>query len=57
MKKPAKKTDPVSVRLDPDVKAELEALATADDRSLSAYIARVLTQHVAAVRAKASKGR
>jgi hypothetical protein len=42
----SKKLDPISIRLDPDVKAALEELAKADDRSLSAYINRTLRQHV-----------
>ena len=42
----SKKLDPISIRLDPDVKAALEGLAQADDRSLSAYINRTLRQHV-----------
>jgi predicted transcriptional regulator len=44
--KDTKKTDPISVRLDPDVKAALEQLAAADERSMSAYIGRVLKNHV-----------
>jgi|EndMetStandDraft_5_1072996.scaffolds.fasta_scaffold269673_2 predicted transcriptional regulator len=42
----SKKLDPISIRLDPDVKAALEELAKADDRSLSAYINRTLRQHI-----------
>ena len=41
-----KKLDPISIRLDPDVKAALEQLAAADDRSLSGFINRVLRQFV-----------
>ena len=41
-----KKLDPISIRLEADVKANLEALAVADERSLSAYINRVLRAHV-----------
>ena len=51
--KRSKKLEPMSIRLGPDVKAELQDLADADDRSLSAYINRVLRQHVEAVRKKA----
>jgi predicted transcriptional regulator len=47
-----KKLDPISIRLDPDVKAALEELAKEDERSLSAYINRVLRQHIDAVRKK-----
>jgi predicted transcriptional regulator len=46
----SKKLEPMSIRLEPDVKAELQGLADADDRSLSAYINRVLRQHVEATR-------
>lgn len=42
----SKKLDPISIRLDPEVKAALERLAKADDRSLSGYINRVLKSHV-----------
>jgi len=48
--KRSKKLEPMSIRLEPDVKAELQELADADDRSLSAYINRVLRQHVDAIR-------
>ena len=41
-----KKTHPVAVRMEPEVKEALEGLAAAEDRSLSSYIARVLKQHV-----------
>jgi hypothetical protein len=44
--KHAKKLDPISIRLDPDVRAGIEALAKAEDRSRSAYINRVLRQHL-----------
>jgi predicted transcriptional regulator len=50
-----KKLEPLSIRLDPDVRAGLEALATADDRSLSAYVHRVLRLHVERERAKAER--
>lgn len=41
-----KKLDPISIRLDPEVKRALETLAVAEDRTLSAYINRVLRFHV-----------
>jgi predicted transcriptional regulator len=41
-----KKTHPVAIRMDPDVKAALEERARADERSLSWYVNRVLRQHV-----------
>ncbi|HXF55295.1 MAG TPA: ribbon-helix-helix protein, CopG family [Hyphomicrobiaceae bacterium] len=47
-----KKLDPISIRLDPDVKAALEELAKEDERSLSSYINRALRQHIEAVRRK-----
>lgn len=50
-----KKLNPISIRLEPDVKVRLERLAKADDRTLSAYINRVLRQHVEAERAKTPK--
>ena len=43
----------MSIRLDPDVRAAIEELAEADDRSVSSYINRALRQHVEAVRGKA----
>jgi predicted HicB family RNase H-like nuclease len=41
-----KKLEPISIRLDPEVKRALEAQAVTEDRSLSAYINRVLRFHV-----------
>ena len=41
-----KLSGPMSIRLDPDVRAALEELAKSDDRSVSSYINRVLRQHV-----------
>jgi hypothetical protein len=41
-----KKLEPMSIRLDPDVKAALEGFAEDEDRSLSAYVNRVLRDHV-----------
>jgi predicted transcriptional regulator len=55
-----KKMDPISIRLDPEVKAALQRLAKADGRSLSGYIHHLLQQYVAAATArkpgKAAKG-
>lgn len=42
-----KKTDPVSVRMPPELKDRLQALAEADRRSLSTYIVMALEAHVA----------
>ena len=52
MKKGSKLTGPMSIRLEPDVKAAVQELAAADDRSLSSYINRVLRQHIDAMRKK-----
>ena len=52
MKKGSKLTGPMSIRLEADVKAAVQELAAADDRSLSAYINRVLRQHIEAMRKK-----
>jgi hypothetical protein len=38
--------EPMSIRLDPDVKAALEGYAEDEDRSLSSYVNRVLRDHV-----------
>jgi predicted transcriptional regulator len=51
----AKKLSPIAIRLDPDVRAGLDALAKADDRSLSAYVHRVLRQHVERERVRAER--
>ena len=48
----SKKLDPISIRLDPEVKAALERLAKADDRSLSGYINHLLKTHVDSVERK-----
>lgn len=54
MKRP-KKLTPIAIRLDADIRAGLDALAAADDRSLSDYIRRVLKVHVERERAKAER--
>jgi predicted transcriptional regulator len=46
----SKKLEPMSLRLDPEVKAPLQEFAAADERTLSAYVNRVLRQHVDAMR-------
>jgi len=43
-----KKLNPISLRLDPDLREALERLARADERSLSQYISLVLRTHVQA---------
>jgi hypothetical protein len=42
----AKKLEPISIRLDPDVRQGIAAGAKAADRSLSAHINRILRQHL-----------
>jgi predicted transcriptional regulator len=42
--------EPRSIRLEPDVKAALEAVAEAEDRSLSYIINRILREWVASSR-------
>jgi hypothetical protein len=44
--------EPMSIRLDPDVKAALEGFAEDEDRSLSSYVNRVLRDHVEQVEAR-----
>lgn len=41
-----KKTHPIAIRMDPEVKAKLEAFAKKDHRSLSSYVGLLLMQHV-----------
>jgi predicted transcriptional regulator len=58
MERRNKKMPPTTIRLDEDVKDGIEALAKADERSLSAYINRVLRLHLDAIRSKpAGKGK
>lgn len=48
----------IVVRLESDLKADLERLAQSDERSLNGYVVRVLRQHVAgADQAKKGKGK
>jgi predicted transcriptional regulator len=44
--------EPMSIRLDPDVKAALQGFAEEEERSLSFYVNRVLRQHVQQVEAR-----
>ena len=46
-----KKLEPMSIRLDPDVKAALQGFAEEEERSLSFYVNRVLRKHVEHVEA------
>jgi len=52
----SKKLEPISIGLDPDVKAALQELAAADDRTLSALINRTLRQYVQAYKKPKGKG-
>lgn len=40
------KTSPLSMRLDPDVKAALKRLAEKDNRTLTNYVETLIRQHV-----------
>lgn len=45
MSAPSKKTDSITLRIDPETKAHLEALAEDDQRPLSAFILKTLREH------------
>jgi predicted transcriptional regulator len=47
-----KKLEPMSIRLDPDVKAALQGFAEGEERSLSFYVNRVLRDHVEQIEAR-----
>jgi predicted transcriptional regulator len=47
-----KKLEPMSIRLDPDVKTALQGFAEEEERSLSFYVNRVLRDHVEQVEAR-----
>jgi hypothetical protein len=47
-----KKLEPMSIRLDPDVKAALQGFAEEEERSLSFYVNRVLREHVEQLEAR-----
>lgn len=40
------KSPPITIRLDADIKASVDALAAKDGRSLSSYINRALREHL-----------
>lgn len=42
MSVPTKKTESITLRIDPETKAQLEALAEADQRPLSAFILKTM---------------
>jgi len=48
--------EPISIGLDPDVKAALQEFAAADDRTLSALINRTLRHYVQAYKKPKGKG-
>jgi predicted transcriptional regulator len=48
-----KKDTSVNVRLTSELRAELQHLADADDRKLSAYIERILQTHVSSIKERA----
>jgi predicted transcriptional regulator len=47
-----KKLEPMSIRLDPDVKAALQGFAEEEERSLSFYVNRVLRDYVEQIEAR-----
>ena len=53
-KKPTRKTAPVSQRMDAQLKADLEALAKSDNRSLTNYIQTILQRHIQDAKKKRS---
>jgi predicted transcriptional regulator len=53
--KPPKKLGPLSIRLDPDVRAGYQAIAESEDRSLAYVINRTLKRNLELERAKAKK--
>ena len=44
--------EPMSIRLDPDVKSALQGFAEEEERSLSFYVNRVLREHVRQIETK-----
>ncbi|MBO0763490.1 MAG: hypothetical protein J2P50_02700 [Hyphomicrobiaceae bacterium] len=52
MARKKKLLEPMSIRLDPEVKAALQRFAEEEERSLSFYVNRVLRQHVQQMEAK-----
>lgn len=46
------KTHPISIRFEPALRAELEKLAEKDSRKLSAYVQKVMAEHVASQKKK-----
>jgi predicted transcriptional regulator len=52
-----RRTDPISFRIKAEIKAELERLAKADKRSLSAYIEMALEEHIERLKRQAGKKR
>jgi predicted transcriptional regulator len=52
MKRGTKLMEPISIRLEAEVKEALQELAEADERSLSSFINRILRNYVESVRGK-----
>jgi predicted HicB family RNase H-like nuclease len=50
-----RKTEALSQRIDPQLKADLEELAKRDSRSLANYVQHVLRQHVESTKKKRDK--
>jgi hypothetical protein len=44
--------EPMSIRLDPEVKAALQGFAEEEERTLSGYVNRVLREHVHQIETK-----
>jgi predicted transcriptional regulator len=57
MPRKPKKLEPVSVRLDPDVRAALDVWAEAEERSLSQIINRALREYVEERQRREGKGK
>lgn len=51
------KTAPLGLRIEPELKAEIEKLAAADKRSVAQYVELVLQAHVDAQRKAKGKGK
>ena len=51
------RTAALSFRIEPGLKAALERLAKAQDRSVSGFVIKILSDHVAAARKKAARKR
>jgi predicted DNA-binding protein len=52
-----KKTHPIAIRMDPEIKGKLEKLAAKDARSLSSYVGVVLAKHVQEAEARPARAK